>query len=212
MGTKQECYELFFKILVATAHKITTIRPLTFHLTKDPSKKNKSCGSLLEKQRRANELRSSMDPYTSTSQCLPPRCRLEVCREGWMIGMDREGESQGNSRSQPNFSNYFYLIIIVNLHTIIWFLVHGLRKETVSVIIKLATLVEGDPKVSFSIATKSWRRGGRYSIPRIAPLYPWSLSKAASSGIFESLVWLDLGLNPDLLDHWRTHYSFGQLR
>ena len=27
---------------------------------------------------------------------------------------------------------------------------------------------------------------------------------------FESLIWLDLGLNPGLPDHWRTLYSFGQ--
>ena len=35
------------------------------------------------------------------------------------------------------------------------------------------------------------------------------LSKAASSTIFESLVWLDLGLNLGLPDHWRTFYSLG---
>ena len=37
---------------------------------------------------------------------------------------------------------------------------------------KMVTLVEGDQKTPFSIATY---RGGRYSIPWIAPLYPWSL-------------------------------------
>ena len=36
---------------------------------------------------------------------------------------------------------------------------------------KLATLVEGDSKAPFLIATTSKCRGGRYSIPRIAPLY-----------------------------------------
>ena len=40
---------------------------------------------------------------------------------------------------------------------------------------KQATLVEGDPKAPFSKATTPQCRGGRYSIPRIAPLYPWSL-------------------------------------
>ena len=39
---------------------------------------------------------------------------------------------------------------------------------------KLATLVNGDPKASFSIATTPMCRGERYTIPRIAPLYPWS--------------------------------------
>ena len=32
---------------------------------------------------------------------------------------------------------------------------------------KLATIVEGDPKAPFSIATTPRCRGGRYSIPRI---------------------------------------------
>ena len=41
--------------------------------------------------------------------------------------------------------------------------------------VKLATIVEGDPKAPFSIATSPRCRGGRYSIPRIAPLYPWTV-------------------------------------
>ena len=41
--------------------------------------------------------------------------------------------------------------------------------------VKLATIVEGDPKAPFSIATTQRCRGGRYSIPRIAPLYPWTV-------------------------------------
>ena len=39
----------------------------------------------------------------------------------------------------------------------------------------MATIVEGDPKVPFSIATTPRCRGGRYSFPWISPLYPWSL-------------------------------------
>ena len=38
--------------------------------------------------------------------------------------------------------------------------------------VKLATIVESDPKAPFSIATTPRCRGGRYSIPWIAPLYP----------------------------------------
>ena len=37
---------------------------------------------------------------------------------------------------------------------------------------KLATVVEGDPKAPFSIATTPRCRGGCYSFPWIAPLYP----------------------------------------
>ena len=42
--------------------------------------------------------------------------------------------------------------------------------------VKLATLVEGDSKALFSIATTLRFREGRYSIPLIALLYPWSLA------------------------------------
>ena len=40
---------------------------------------------------------------------------------------------------------------------------------------KLATGVKDDPKAPFSIATTPRCRGERYSIPWIAPLYPWSI-------------------------------------
>ena len=39
--------------------------------------------------------------------------------------------------------------------------------------VKLATVVEGDQKAPFSIATTSRCREGRYSFPWIAPLYSW---------------------------------------
>ena len=38
---------------------------------------------------------------------------------------------------------------------------------------KLATVVEGDQKAPFSIATALRCVGGRYSFPWIAPLYFW---------------------------------------
>ena len=82
--------------------------------------------------------------------------------------------------------------------------------------VKLLTLVKGDPKAPFSIATTPKCSGGCYSIPWIAPLYPWSLPYNAECWarqyqviFFESLIWLDLGLNPGLPDHWRTLYSLG---
>ena len=55
---------------------------------------------------------------------------------------------------------------------------------------KLATIVEGNQKAPFSIATTPRCRGGCYSFPWIAPLYPWYvayfavLSKEVSSTIF----------------------------
>ena len=41
--------------------------------------------------------------------------------------------------------------------------------------VKLLAVVEGDQEVPFSIATKPRCRGGCYSFPWIAPLYPWYL-------------------------------------
>ncbi len=39
-------------------------------------------------------------------------------------------------------------------------------------IVKLATVVKGDPKAPFLIATTPKCRGGHYSFPWIAPHYP----------------------------------------
>ena len=45
--------------------------------------------------------------------------------------------------------------------------------------VKLATFVKGNLKAPFSIATTPRCRGEHYSIPWIAPLYPWSLPYSA---------------------------------
>ena len=42
----------------------------------------------------------------------------------------------------------------------------------------MAILFEDHPKAPFSIATIPRCRGGRYSFPGIAPLYPWSSSSS----------------------------------
>ena len=46
----------------------------------------------------------------------------------------------------------------------------------------------------------------------IRTLWCWVLSKEAAGTIFffESLVWIDLGLNPCLPDYWRTYFSWDQ--
>ena len=60
----------------------------------------------------------------------------------------------------------------------------------------MATVIEGDPKAPFSIATTPRYRRGNYSFPWIAPLYPWYipydavLSKEVSSTILLRL-WYD---------------------
>ena len=82
----------------------------------------------------------------------------------------------------------------------------------------MPTLVEGDRKAPFSMATTPWCCEEHYSIPWIAPLYLWSLpydaecwAKWHQVPFFESLVWLDLGLNPRLPDHCRIRYIRHQI-
>ena len=68
--------------------------------------------------------------------------------------------------------------------------------------IYIVTIVEGEPKAPFLIATIPRCRRGRNSFPWIDPLYSWSLPYNAECyarrhqvPLFESLVWLSLGLN-----------------
>ena len=67
--------------------------------------------------------------------------------------------------------------------------------------------------------SRGWPKDSLFnsSIPRITQLYPWfspysgeCLARWHQVPFFESLVWLDLGLNLGLPDHWRTHCSLGQ--
>ena len=74
---------------------------------------------------------------------------------------------------------------------------------------KLATVVEGDPKVHFSLATTQSCRGGCCSFSRIVLLYPWYVPynaecKARSHQVpfFESFELLNLRVNLGLLGHW----------
>ena len=51
--------------------------------------------------------------------------------------------------------------------------------------VKLATVIEGDQKAPFSIATTPRCKGGRYSFLLIHTLFCWVLSKEVSSTIFK---------------------------
>ena len=66
--------------------------------------------------------------------------------------------------------------------------------------------------------TTSRCRGGRYSFPWIAPIYPWYIPYITEcwAGRYQvtflkSLIWRDVGLNSGLPDHWRTLYPQDQL-
>ena len=74
-------------------------------------------------------------------------------------------------------SDYYYIIIF----KVIFF---------ITKYVKLANIVEGDPKALFSITTTLRCRGGRNFFPWIAHLYPYNAE--VSSTIFESLVRLEL--------------------
>ena len=105
-----------------------------------------------------------------------------------------------NVPMQSFFNHFFFKSIIICLHTKQFFLISK---------INLAILVEGDQKAPFSIATTQRSREGCYSFPWIAPLplihiLCWVLSKETSSTSFESLVWQDLGFNPNLPSIWWT--------
>ena len=54
-------------ILEATLYETTSVWPLTSHLSNHPSRTNKTCRTLLEKQGRTYKWRSSMNPYTWTT-------------------------------------------------------------------------------------------------------------------------------------------------
>ena len=77
----------------------------------------------------------------------------------------------------------------------------------------------GDLKAPFPIATTPKCRGGHYSFLWIVPLCPWYIPynaecKARQHQVpfFESLVWLDMGLNPGLQAHWWKLQLLGQWR
>ena len=71
--------------------------------------------------------------------------------------------------------------------------------------VSLPTIVEDNLKAPFLIARC---RGGRYSFPRIGSptLDPCLIMLSLKQGgiKYHFLVWLDLGLNPSLLDLWET--------
>ena len=72
----------------------------------------------------------------------------------------------------------------------------------------MATLIEGDPKATFSITTTTPFPG---LLHFTLDLYLIMLSVKQGClkyHFFESLVWLDLGLNPGLLDHWQWTILF----
>ena len=69
--------------------------------------------------------------------------------------------------------DWFCLVLFCVISIMVCYLIPNLFYPYKSV--KLVTLIEGDPKVSFSIATTPKCREGCYSFPWITRLYPGSL-------------------------------------
>ena len=81
----------------------------------------------------------------------------------------------------------------------------------------MATVVEGDPKVPFSIATTPRCREGHNSFPWTTSLYLWyvpynpeSYARRYQVPVFQSFVWLDMGLNSGVTCHCWTLYPMIQ--
>ena len=88
------------------------------------------------------------------------------------------GISTTASYSKPNPLHVYILINMIWFGWVLWD-INNCRLYNVKFSlwskVKLATVIEGAPKAPFSIAStpRYWR--GLYSIPWIAPLYPWYL-------------------------------------
>ena len=99
---------------------------------------------------------------------------------------------------------YIYIYICMYVYVCIYLCIYAYIYVRLY-IVKLVTSVEGDPKAHLSIATTPRRRRGRCSITMLT---------VKEGGIkylfFESMVWLDLGLNHGLPNHWWTLYSLDQ--
>ena len=85
----------------------------------------------------------------------------------------------------------------------------------------MATIVEGDQKSPFSKASSPRYKGGRYSFPKIVPLYPWYLpyiavlSKEVSSNIFKVFGMSQPGIEPStnirsIFKRIKTVFSFSE--
>ena len=135
----------------------------TSHLT-NHQVKTKTDGVLLEKKRWTHKWHSFMDSYTWIHLCwLTNKISDQLCvdtgssledlpgimndRDGWQ----ERGRKLCAVSTTLMMMMYSYLVLI--------------KKRS----------KDGDPKAPFSIATKPRCKGGHYSIPWIAPLYPWSL-------------------------------------
>ena len=94
----------FEQILEATRHKIAAVRPLTSDLTKYVGHSWRSNDELI------NDIFLHTPRHRRVSICRPARSYIsylrtlnvlrKTCQKRWLLGMDREGERQGNAYGQ----------------------------------------------------------------------------------------------------------------
>ena len=144
--------------------------------------------------RRANAIGKDMN-LSATSQQIRQNSRVDRFLYPWYVL-----QSKRRKNSEFKLALFSLKIDIIS---------HPVRKEGLDkhkhkhIYKKLGTVIKGDSKAPFSIATLPMYQGGRYFFPGIAPLYPWSmpynavLSKAASSNI----LWF-FGMTRPGIEHW----------
>ena len=113
---------------------------------------------------------------------------------------------------QRNIYIYINVYIELSKKLYIYIYIYNLHLMYIYIYIYICwpTVVECDPKAPFSITSTPRYRERRYSFPWTTPItlapYLMILSSHQIS-FFQSLVWLDRGLNPSLPEDWQTLYS-----
>ena len=124
-----------------------------------------SCGPLhMDEQR----LDVQLEPTYNSSVPIRDVDR-RICRKQWTIGRSGErasGISVLIARHDDDDGDiYMYAYIYIYIYVVSW-----------------PTIVEGDPKAPFLIATTTRFRGGSYSLPWIAPLGPCLIMLSVKQG------------------------------
>ena len=130
------------------------------------------------------------------------KCKIESLYEKIYFSVEISWTGKTRNKSTLPFYPFYY-----DKHM-------GVFEYIFCLFVKMVTVVEGDQKASFSIATTPGCRRRRAlllslncsTLPLICTAYCWVLSQEVWSTIF----WHDLRLNPDLPDHWWTLYPQDQ--
>ena len=126
---------------------------------------------------RANDLRCGLNQECGLKLCVDSRDGPETPEDGQRTHRLKlcEYSDKDNSPKTMNNKNGLCLFLMANKPIMVIYCQNMHAHTHTHIYIKVVTFVERDPKVLFSTATTPRSRGGRYYIPWIAPLYPWSV-------------------------------------